>query len=113
MRLLQIPPSCIRIGESDDVERGELVAEEIINRCSMFRSRIDLSLLYGNPKMLLYMFEFKKRLDTPEMLRQAVEQTVCYMLGPLAYSRWGRWGKQEPIVALILCFNSVYRLTLS
>jgi len=89
------------------------VAEEIINRCSMCRSRIDLSLLYETPKMLLYMFEFKKRLDTREMLRQAVEQTVCYMLGPLAYSRWGRWGEKEPIVAFIVCFNSAYRLTLS
>ena len=117
--VLQIPQACIRIRKDawksvhKTSDKGELLVKEIIDRCSMSESKVDLSFLYQNPMMLVCLIEFKKGLESPAELDSAVKQTVCNMLGPLAFSRWGIWKRRKPLVALIVCFDSLFRLTLS
>ena len=88
---------------------------EIIERCSVSEARLDLSFLFTSAtmgKILLAMIEFKLSLDETQF-QSAVKKTVCYMLCALAFSRWGMLRMTDPLVSLIVCRQSLYRLTLS
>jgi hypothetical protein len=61
---------------------------------------------------LLGLMEIKNLLNISE-LEAAVHQTVSYMISALAYSWHGVLGRMDPLVALIVATNAVYRLTLS
>ena len=64
-------------------------------------------------KVLMGMFEVKKKILSDEMYEKSVAQTVCYMCSALAFSRWGMLRNFSPLVALLITPTSLYRLTLS
>jgi hypothetical protein len=62
--------------------------------------------------LLLGLFELKNYIREEEVLA-VVHQTLTYMVSALAYIRWGVLQDCEPLVALVVASNCVYRLTLS
>lgn len=86
--------------------KNELRVSEIMGKCSTSSSRIDLAFLDLDPMMLLRFIEVKKEIDGPLAFESAIQQTVSYMLCPLAYCRWGIWERTEqPLASLIVCFH--------
>ncbi len=63
--------------------------------------------------MLLAMMECRLSIQGKSQLTEKVLQTVCYMLCPLAHSRWGVFKSAEPLIALLVTPTCIYRLTLS
>ena len=63
-------------------------------------------------KLLLGLLELKTVISAEEV-PEVVHQTITYMVSSLAYSRWGIVQNREPLVALIVASNCVYRVTLS
>jgi hypothetical protein len=91
----------------------ELLVGTIIKPCSISGSFLDLAFTYPNPRLLLAMMDGAKSLDGKGLLSAKLSQTLCYMLCPLAYSRWGVLKIEQPLTALLVSPKCIYRLTLS
>jgi serine/threonine protein kinase len=61
---------------------------------------------------LLRMLELKNEISSQDF-DEIARQTICCMVSVLAYSRWGVLRKGEPLVALLVASNCVYRFTLT
>ena len=101
----QIDPKCLV---------SEALVSRFLPRCSIAQSRIDISFLNPeNPKHLFSFIELKNDLTEPAQIEQALLQTICYLVCPLAYCRWGILRLKEPLIALTVTPSCIYRLTLS
>jgi hypothetical protein len=58
------------------------------------------------------MLELKNEITRDEFV-EVGHQTICYIASALAFSRWEVLGKGDPLVALLVATNCVYRFTLS
>ena len=97
---------------------GELVINEIMDhRCSVQLSQPDLAFLPRQGKaLLLGLLEFKR--TTPKHTNSIecqndLRQTICYMLTPLAYTLWGKLGKSDDLVSLLVYPRLLIRITIS
>ena len=79
----------------------------LLSCCSISESHIGISFMYEDEGAVLGIIEAKVNGN----LRHDIQQTAAYALCPLAYSRWGRWGNAQPLVALLLTPRCLYRLT--
>jgi serine/threonine protein kinase len=98
--------------------RARLTTAEVL-QCCLLNSYIDVSLMANaltakskGVNLLLGLFELRTEISDVEFSGVAY-QTITYMVSALAYSRWGILQDREPLVALILASNCVYRVTLS
>jgi serine/threonine protein kinase len=103
--------------------RGRLYVSELVPRCNIENSYMDVALMANilrktspvvevDDTFLLGLMEIKNVLKISD-LEAAVHQTVSYMISAFAYSWHGALGRRDPLVALIVATNAVYRLTLS
>ena len=97
-------PGCCRCQENG---KGEVEVSSVLSCCSISESRIGISFMYEDEGAVLGIIEAKVNGN----LRHDIQQTAAYALCPLAYSRWGRWGNAQPLVALLLTPRCLYRLT--
>ena len=123
LRFLQIDLGCCFSDAANKFDRNlraRLFVSEIVPRCCLENSYIDVALMTNRPmtdspaKILLGFLELKNVLpDNSQEFAESIYQTICYMVSALAYSRWGVLKIREPLVALIVASNCVYRVTLS
>jgi hypothetical protein len=120
--LLQVDVSCIRYcenqsaaaAESRTSELKELHVREILPRCSIKNSKMDIAFLSHDRNLLLGCIEAKNmtgKLSTAET-QKAIKQTILYSVVPLAYSLWGRITEEiAEVVSLLVFPGCVYQLT--
>ena len=88
--------------------------KQFLPHCSIADSKIDISFVSPeNPKVLLSFLELKKHMSEKAIIDQALLQTICYMVCPLAYCRWGRLRMKKSLKTLLVTPTCVYRLTIS
>jgi hypothetical protein len=95
----------------------ELIVREIIKRCSLADSKIDISFLSPDSKHLLGLIEvkaFEGKFDH-EDTKQAIKETLCYSILPLAYSIWGalKAMQMKEVISLLIFPGCLYRLKLT
>ena len=81
--------------------------------CSIRDSQIDIAFINTQSMILLALVECAKKLNGHARLCAKVLQPLCYMLCPLAFSRWGILTWEKPLIALLVSPDCFYRLTLS
>ena len=102
---------------------GRLSVHDIVPGCTMSNAYLDVALMANSlpfkypgiivENTFLLRFLEVKTVITNENFDEKARQTICYMVSALAYSRWGVWRKREPLVALLIASNCMYRFTLS
>jgi hypothetical protein len=92
---------------------NEVCVSEIIERSSISKSKIDIAFLSPDSRLLLNLIEVKTFEGTWENqeTQDAIKQTICYSIVPLAYSVWGVLQMKIELVSLLICRSCVYRLT--
>ena len=95
----------------------ELIVREIIKRCSLADSKIDISFLSPDSKHLLGLIEvkaFEGKFDNADT-KKAIKQTLCYSILPLAYSIWGalKAMQMKEVISLLIFPGCLYRLKLT
>ena len=91
----------------------------MVPKCTLGDNYLDVALVAGQTqrsgtqklKILLGLMERKKIISESECLKM-VGQVVCYMVSALAFSRLGIWRNKDPLVALLVASNVVYRIQL-
>ena len=93
---------------------GEARVDEFLPRCTIAKSKIDMSFVhFGEPNLLLSFLEIKNNLNVEKLISLALYQTICYSVGPLAYCRWGILRIKGSLVTLTVTPTCIYRLTFS
>ena len=87
---------------------------EILSRCTIARSRMDIALLSHDQCLLLSCIEAKildGNLENHDM-KQAIKKLVCCSIMPLAFSRWGKLKYEKlDVVSLLVCPTCLLQLT--
>ena len=114
--MLQVSPSILRY---DDVHlngsgKSQLVVREILERCSLACSKLDISFASPDSSLLLGLIEtkgFAGKFENQDT-QAALKQTICYSVLPLAYSLWGalQGKKISEISSLLILPTCLYRL---
>ncbi len=116
---LQIEISNVRYchSETNRTRKKELLVSEVIPRCSLARSKIDVAFqckCKNGQNLVLGLLEAKKSRGVfdHQDTKNAIMQTICYSVVPLAYSLWGvlKTLKFREISSLLVFPTCLYRL---
>ena len=95
----------------------QLVVREVLERCSLARSKLDICFVSPDSSLLLGLIEtkgFEGNFEDQDT-QAALKQTICYSVLPLAYSLWGALKEKRicEISSLLILPTCLYRLRLN